>query len=181
MAGVQDNAQGDLTSQILHALDKQDPILSTASFPLQKSTDVKSALDRLASRHMVTYETIDREEAVLESEGQDIVANGSHEARVFGALKQAMEGLTIKELEEAVGDKNTVKIGQMRAFKSKWIAKGKEGRFVASVGVSLFGGVTVYLHFIDRFCDRRDKTTIASYSRYTNTPRSKDCCRFEEA
>jgi len=140
MAGVQDNAPGDLTSQILHALDKQDPILSADAFPSQKSADVKSALDRLASRYMVTYETIDREEAVLESEGQDIVANGSHEARVFDALKQAMEGLTMGELEKAVGDKNTVKIGQMRAFKSKWIAKGKEGRFVASVGIPIMAG-----------------------------------------
>ena len=103
MAATQDNAQEDLTSKILHALDKQDPILSSDAFPSQKSADVKSALDRLASRYMVTYETIDREEAVLEAEGQDIVAKGSHEARVFEALKQAMEGLTMEELEKAVG------------------------------------------------------------------------------
>ena len=135
MVGVQDNAEEDLASLVLRALDKQENILSTDVFPLQKSTDMKSALDRLASRYMVSYQTIDREDAVLESEGEDIIANGSHEARVFDALKQAMSGLTIKELEETVGDKNTVKIGQMRAFKSKWIAKGKEGRFVASVGI----------------------------------------------
>lgn len=82
---------------------------------------------------MITYETNDREEAVLEPEGQEIAANGSHEARVFEALRQAVDGLTVSELESAVGDKNVVKVGQGKAFKSKWIAKGKEGKLVASV------------------------------------------------
>jgi phenylalanyl-tRNA synthetase alpha chain len=133
MAGVQDGQHGDLTSQILHTLHHKEPLLSAEAFPSIKSADVKSALDRLGSRSMVTYDTIEREVPVLEAEGQDITANGSHEARVFEALQKAMEGLTMAELEKAVGDKNTVKVGQMRAFKSKWITKGKEGRFVAAV------------------------------------------------
>ncbi len=136
MGSVEGTHNGDLTSQILHALHEKDPILSAEAFSSQKSTDVKAALDRLASRSMVTYKTIDREEIDLEGEGKEIVANGSHEARVFEALQQAMEGLTMAELEKVVGDKNTVKIGQMRAFKSKWIAKGKEGRFVAAVSLA---------------------------------------------
>lgn len=133
MASAQDGQHGDLTSKILYALDHKEPLLSVEAFPSAKSTDIKSALDRLGSRSMVAYETIDREEPVLEAEGQDITTNGSHEARVFEALQKAMEGLTMAELEKAVGDKKTVKVGQMRAFKSKWIAKGKEGRFVAAV------------------------------------------------
>lgn len=133
MAGVQDGHDGDLTLQVLRNLDKQDPILSAETFPSHKSTDVKSALDRLASRSMVTYETIEREDVVLDAEGEEITANGSHEARVFEALQKAVEGLTIQELEKAVGDKNVVKVGQSKAFKSKWINKGKDGRFVATV------------------------------------------------
>jgi phenylalanyl-tRNA synthetase alpha chain len=133
MASVQDGQHGDLTSIVLHALDEKEPVLSAEAFSSYKSADIKSALDRLASRSMVTYETIDREEAVLEPEGEDITANGSHEARVFEALRNAMEGLTMAELEKTIGDKNTVKVGQMRAFKSRWIAKGKDGRFVAAV------------------------------------------------
>jgi phenylalanyl-tRNA synthetase alpha chain len=82
---------------------------------------------------MVTYETIDREEAILEPEAVEIEANGSHEARVFEALRQSVGGLTVSELEAAVGDQNVAKVGQGKAFKSKWIAKGKEGRLVASV------------------------------------------------
>jgi phenylalanyl-tRNA synthetase alpha chain len=133
MMSTQNGHQGDLTSEILQALSQNDPILSSEAFPSQKSADVKSALDRLGSRSMITYETNDREESVLEPEGQEIAANGSHEARVFEALRQAVEGLTIPQLEAAVGDKSVVKVGQGKAFKSKWISKGKEGRLVASV------------------------------------------------
>lgn len=137
MASTQNSHQGDLSSEILQALSENDHLLSSEAFPSQKSVDVKSALDRLASRSMITYETIDREEVILEEEGQEIAANGSHEARVFEALRQAMDGLTVSELEAAVGDKNVVKVGQGKAFKSKWIAKGKESRLVASVSLML--------------------------------------------
>lgn len=85
---------------------------------------------------MIAYDTIDREEALLEPEALEIAANGSHEARVFEALRQAMGGLSVAELETAVGDKNVAKVGQGKAFKSKWIAKGKDGRLVASVSYS---------------------------------------------
>lgn len=125
----------DLTSEVLKALSGVDSILSAEAFPNVPSTEVKAALDRLGSRSMITYETIDREEALLEPEAQEITAKGSHEARVFEALRQAVEGLTIPDLEKAVGDKNAVKVGQGKAFKSKWIAKGKEGRLVATVGL----------------------------------------------
>lgn len=132
MAGLQNDSQGDLPSQILQALSENEPILSSDAFTSTKSVEVKSALDRLASRSMITYDTIDREEALLEAEGLEIAANGSHEARVFEALRKAMNGLTVAELETAVGDKNIAKVGQGKAFKSKWIAKGKDGRLVAS-------------------------------------------------
>jgi len=45
-----------------------------------------------------------------------------------------MEGLTIKELEEIIGDKNVVKMGQGKGFRAGWIAKGSgksEGKLVA--------------------------------------------------
>jgi phenylalanyl-tRNA synthetase alpha chain len=134
MATPSNGPQGDLPSEILQILSQKEPVLSSEAFPSQKSDAVKGALDRLASRSMVVYDTIDREEAVLEPEAVEIEANGSHEARVFEALQKSMDGLTIAELEAAVGDKNVVKVGQGKAFKSKWIAKGKDGRLVASVG-----------------------------------------------
>jgi len=133
MATTQNGHQGHLPSEILQALSQKDPILSTEAFSGLKSTDVKSALDRLHSRSMISYDTNDREVPVLEPEGEQIAESGSHEARVFHALQKAMEGLTVSELEAAVGDKNVVKVGQGKAFKSKWIAKGEEGRLVASM------------------------------------------------
>merc|ERR1712000_335353 len=119
MASGQNTQQGSLPSEVLQALSEKEPLLSSEAFPSHKSADVKSALDRLASRSMVTYETIDREEAILEPEAVEIEANGSHEARVFEAVRKAVAGLTISELEAAVGDKNVVKVGQGKAFKSR--------------------------------------------------------------
>ena len=133
MASPQNGQQSDLPSEILQALSKKDPILSTETFPSIKSTDLKGALDRLASRSMITYETIDREEAILEAEAVGIADNGSHEARVWEKVRNSKEGLTIQELEAAIGDKNVVKVGQGKAFKLKWITKGKDGHLVSSV------------------------------------------------
>ncbi|KAF2971477.1 hypothetical protein GQX73_g2056 [Xylaria multiplex] len=122
---------GDLPSQILHALDAAAPLLSTETFPASNFTDLKAALDRLSSRRMIEYETIQREEVHLEAEGELIAANGSHEARVFEALRAAVDGLTIQELEKTIGDKNISKLGQGKAFKDKWITKTKDGKLKA--------------------------------------------------
>ena len=122
------NPSGDLVSRILQTLDKSEPIVSAEAFPTAPFVDVKAALDRLASRDMVRYETIERQEALLEPEGEEIAANGSHEARVFEAVQKAMEGLSVQELEKTIGDKNVVKIGQGKAFREKWISKSKGKR-----------------------------------------------------
>ncbi|KAI8632410.1 phenylalanyl-tRNA synthetase alpha chain [Xylariaceae sp. FL1651] len=126
-------SSGDLASDILAALSKTDPISSVDAFPHAKFADLKAALDRLSSRSMVAYKQIDQEISALEPEGELIAQNGSHEARVFEAVQQAMEGLTIAELEKSIGDKSVAKLGQGKAFKEKWISKGKDGKLVASV------------------------------------------------
>lgn len=127
-------AASDLTHEVLQALSKSDPILSNEAFPQATFVDIKAALDRLASRDMLKYETIEKEEAILEPEGEQIAANGSHEARVFEALRQAVEGLTVQELEKAIGDKTVSKVGQSKAFKEKWISRTKDGKFKTAVG-----------------------------------------------
>lgn len=124
-------SDGDLTTQILAALENADSINSASAFPDKTSNEVKAALDRLASRFMVTYKTTDEEQAVLEPEAEDIVQHGSHEARVWKSLNEAVEGLTIGELEQKL-DKATVKVGQGKAMKNKWISKAEGGRFVAA-------------------------------------------------
>ncbi|KAI2601797.1 tRNA synthetases class II core domain (F)-domain-containing protein [Hypoxylon sp. NC1633] len=122
---------GDLATTILQLLNKSSPLLSADAFPGASFVEVKAALDRLASREMVSYDTIEREEAILEPEGEQIAANGSHEARVFDALRSAMNGLSLQDLEKTIGDKNVAKIGQGRAFKERWISKTSDGKFIA--------------------------------------------------
>ncbi len=134
MAADEGASSGALTLRILQALAESEPILSNEAFPKLPYVEVKSALDRLSSRDMVKYDTIDREEALLEPEGEQIAANGSHEARVFEALRQAVQGMTVQELEKAIGDKTVTKVGQGKAFKEKWISKTKDGKFKAAVG-----------------------------------------------
>lgn len=140
MASTQGSPAGDLPTEILHALSKQEPILSAEAFPSQKSTDVKSALDRLGSRSMVTFETIEREEAILVKEAQDIALHGSHEARVFEAVRQAVEGLSVADVEKSIGDKNVVKLGQGKARALKWITAGKDGKILPAVGLPRYEG-----------------------------------------
>lgn len=89
----------DLTSQVLEALSHGDgPVLSAKAFPSIPSTTVKGALDRLASRDMISYQTIDREEAILTPEAEVIAAEGSHEAKVFEAVRKSRAGLKVAEL-----------------------------------------------------------------------------------
>ncbi len=122
---------------ILQALSEAEPILSSEAFPHVSFTDFKSALDKLASRSMVKYEPISKDEALLEPEAEQIVANGSHEARVFEALRKAVDGLTVQELEKTIGDKAVTKVGQGKAFREKWITKTANGKLKASVSLSL--------------------------------------------
>ena len=131
-------SSGDFSSEILLELSKSDPILSQETFPNATFAEVKAALDKLASRSMVTYQTIENDEAALEPEAEGIVANGSHEARVFEVLRQAVEGLTVQDLEKAIGDKNVTKVGQGKAFKEKWISKTSDGKLKASVSTSRY-------------------------------------------
>jgi len=93
------NMATDLTAQVLDTLSQSDgTILSTDAFPNIPSTEVKAALDRLKSRDMVAYDTIDKDEAILTPEAEGVAANGSPEAKVFEAVQKAVEGLKITDL-----------------------------------------------------------------------------------
>ncbi|KAK2786731.1 Phenylalanyl-tRNA synthetase, beta subunit, cytoplasmic [Onygenales sp. PD_12] len=116
----------DLPTQVLDLLSStNDSILSTDAFPSVPSIPLRSALDRLASRDMIEYEPIEREEAVLSPEAEGIIANGSHEAKVFEAVRAALDGLKISDLPNVVG-KDAAKIGAGNAFKKGWIKKDKD-------------------------------------------------------
>lgn len=124
MVSANNNAAGDPIPEILQALNKtNDPISSAETFPQIPFEIIKAALDRLASRSIVAYEQVEREEAFLEPEAVTIVEHGSHEARVFEAVRKALDGLSIQDLESEIGDKSVTKVGQGKAFKEKWIKK----------------------------------------------------------
>lgn len=112
-----------LAHEVLQALSEADSILSTEKFANVPFESLKAALDRLSARSMVAYEQIEGEEAILEPEAEEVVQHGSSEARVFEAVRKAMDGLSIQDLESTIGDKTVTKVGQGKAFKEKWIKK----------------------------------------------------------
>ncbi|MCJ1479210.1 Phenylalanyl-tRNA synthetase, beta subunit, cytoplasmic [Lambiella insularis] len=116
----------DLPQQVLDALAQSDgPILTAEVFPSQPFTAIKGALDRLGSRELVIYEQRDREEAILTEEAQGIAQNGSHEAKVFEAVRKAVEGLKVTDLPGIVG-KESARVGQGKALAGKWIKLDRE-------------------------------------------------------
>ncbi|KAL9594589.1 MAG: hypothetical protein Q9219_006949 [cf. Caloplaca sp. 3 TL-2023] len=116
----------DLTSRVLDALSQTEgSVLTARTFPSVDFTTMKSALDRLGSREMILYRQLDREEAILTPEAQEIAAEGSHEAKVFEAVRQAVDGLKITDLPGIVG-KESAKVGQGKAFKEGWIKKDRD-------------------------------------------------------
>ncbi|KAH6915320.1 phenylalanine-tRNA ligase [Coprinopsis sp. MPI-PUGE-AT-0042] len=89
---------------------------------------ILGALNSLASREMIIYETNETISHALTSEGELLAEQGSHEARVWSVLPLNGEGdpVTPAELKSRVGDE-TAKVGQGRAFKNGWIAKQGAG------------------------------------------------------
>jgi phenylalanyl-tRNA synthetase alpha chain len=86
---------------------------------------------------MITYETHEIFSYALTPEGTQIAQEGSHEARVWGAVPVRGDGdpITAKQLQEKVGAE-AAKVGQGRAFKNGWITKEGAG-FVRAVRPSL--------------------------------------------
>ncbi|KAF2767844.1 hypothetical protein EJ03DRAFT_328863 [Teratosphaeria nubilosa] len=108
----------DLTLEILEAVESKE-IRTSEAFPNNTQAELKAALDRLASRSMVGYDTLDKEEVVLTQEGQQIVDEGSHEYKVWDAVKKAGK-LSLKDPALATP---SAKVGQGNAFKLKWVKK----------------------------------------------------------
>ncbi|TID19551.1 phenylalanyl-tRNA synthetase-like protein alpha chain [Venturia nashicola] len=110
----------DLTQQILDVLDEKNSFASELQFPDVGPIPLKAAIDRLSSRQLISYETNNAENIVLEKEGTEIASNGSHEYIVWKAVKEAGR-VAIKELATVAG--NSAKFGQGGAMKNKWVRK----------------------------------------------------------
>jgi phenylalanyl-tRNA synthetase alpha chain len=77
---------------------------------------------------MIHYESHETLCHALTPEGVQIAQQGSHEARVWGALPAKGAGSPVPpaELKKIIGDE-AAKVGQGRAFKNGWIAKDGNG------------------------------------------------------
>ncbi|KAF2497039.1 phenylalanyl-tRNA synthetase-like protein alpha chain [Lophium mytilinum] len=111
----------DLPQEVLNLLDEKPTIHTSEDFPDVSQPEIKAAIDKLRSRSMLQYETSDTEQVVLTSEGKGICDEGSHEYKVWDAVRQSGR-LPIKELPSHVGA-DSAKVGQGNAFKNKWIKK----------------------------------------------------------
>ena len=87
----------DITLELLEMLDTKSSFDTHDTFPDIGQGEIKAALDRLASRSMVQYSTTDTEQVVLTAEGQTICDEGSHEYKVWKAVKDAGK-LELKDL-----------------------------------------------------------------------------------
>lgn len=116
-----DSQPRNVAQDVLNLLDTKAEFNTAEDFPSISQAEIKGALDKLASRSMVQYTTSDSEQAHLTAEGETIVAEGSHEYKVWSAVKTAGKVL-IKELPAVVGSESA-KVGQGNAFKNKWIKK----------------------------------------------------------
>ena len=86
-----------MTQEILTELAEKDGFVSNKAFPDVSQQEIKAALDRLASRSMLHYETLDSEQIVLTNEGRQIAEQGSHEYKVWEVVKRRGK-IAIKEL-----------------------------------------------------------------------------------
>ncbi|KAF2405271.1 phenylalanyl-tRNA synthetase-like protein alpha chain [Trichodelitschia bisporula] len=116
------------TQKVLDLLSSTPEIKTDEALPGVQQQDVKAALDRLASRAMVEYDTKESERVLLTKEGALIAASGSHEFKVWEAVKSKGR-LPMKELGNEVGE--SAGVGQGKAMRNKWIKK--EGEFLVSV------------------------------------------------
>lgn len=93
-----ESKQQDVTQEILDLLDTKQPLQTSEDFPSIPQAQIKAALDRLASRSMVAYEAQDSDQAHLTPESEAIVAEGSHEWKVWKAVKEAGK-IPVKDLQ----------------------------------------------------------------------------------
>ncbi|KAI8835197.1 tRNA synthetases class II core domain (F)-domain-containing protein [Chytriomyces cf. hyalinus JEL632] len=119
----------DIQQLVLSTLDTKGAIEDSAQLLFHGSLVDQSALlgvlNGLTSREVVAFTIIEVEHWVLTEEGAGIADEGSPEVKVFNAIPEGDEGISIPALQKIVGD--SYKFGQGAAFKNKWIKKSAAG------------------------------------------------------
>ncbi|KAF3935353.1 hypothetical protein ABW19_dt0209471 [Dactylella cylindrospora] len=156
----------ELQAEVLVELDASltATLTSEDHFPTIPFATLKAALDSLQSKEMIIYETRDSDHQVLTEEGQQILENGSHEARVWQVVHRLGE-LKIADLakqDEFAGDPSVPKLGQMRAFKEGWLKKHPEDKTKIISGVDSINDLTRQdLETISKTGSLSDPSTIS--------------------
>lgn len=142
-ASTSTSASEQLQLSILEQLDSADIhdsrelVLPSTGAPAGSEHSVqmaiKAALDSLSGREMVTASQKQVDSLALTPEGEEMAQDGSYEYRVWSTLGTS-EPLDIKQLAAKLGD-NVAKVGQLNAFKEKWIRKEGPG-FVRNVSAT---------------------------------------------
>jgi phenylalanyl-tRNA synthetase alpha chain len=84
---------------------------------------IKAALDSLVGKEMVNVTQKTIETLVLSAEGESMAEKGSHEFRVWQALDVEK---TAPQLQAELGN-DVAQVGQLNAFKKKWIKRQGAG------------------------------------------------------
>ncbi|KAJ3258226.1 hypothetical protein HDU77_002398 [Chytriomyces hyalinus] len=119
----------DIQQLVLSTLDTKGAIEDSALLlfngnPVDQSA-LLGVLNGLTSREVVAFTILEVEHWVLTEEGSGIADEGSPEVKVFNAIPEGDEGISIPALQKIVGD--SYKFGQGAAFKNKWIKKSAAG------------------------------------------------------
>ena len=113
----------EFQSYVLDLLKQQDVIQDTSSLVHNNKQvdqqELLGVLKRLTSHEMVEYDSFEQEGYALTGEGQEILASGSHEVKVFELI--TAEGTDMTEVQKKLGD--IAKIGLGKAFQKGWIAQ----------------------------------------------------------
>ncbi|KAF2669248.1 hypothetical protein BT63DRAFT_446901 [Microthyrium microscopicum] len=123
------STERDLPHEILALLANKDTVVTNQDYPEISQPRIKAAIDRLGSRSMVEYDTKDSEIVILTPEAEGICEQGSHEYKVWDAVRKQGK-VEIAELPNVVG-KDSAKIGASGALRNKWVSK--DGKFLVPV------------------------------------------------
>lgn len=113
----------ELQNHVLQVLKDQGEIKDSSSLSLNgklvDQQELLGVLKRLNSHEMLEYDTLEHEGYVLTVEGQEILASGSHEVKVFKLV--SAEGSNMADVQKQLGE--SAKIGLGKAFQKGWIAQ----------------------------------------------------------
>jgi len=149
----------DLTLDILYRLEDGQPFQSDVAYPESSQAELKAALDRLASRAMVEYDTNDSEQVILTNEGQQICDEGSHEFKVWEIVKSAGR-LAPKDPALATP---TAKVGSGNAIKQGWIKK--DGDAFVAVKDDVKDATQETLRYVQEYKTMPDQRQLKDYQK----------------